>query len=305
MTKKKQKAKSSNENIESRTLVRVAFDAARSLSIPKLIVQADELRDIRFVSQHRETESVIWLTRQVEDLPLDKVDKDAVIRLPDTTLTRMSQLKVGLLLSVMNRHLDLDESVVCLSGVAGSKRLDTLLIANAGRDFPWFRQRDIGEIPDSFSTKEVARILDIALRLAGEGREGKPIGTVIVLGDESQIEPYSRQLVLNPLKGHPQRERSVHNPDFFETVRELAGLDGGFVVSNKGFVQSAGTYFDARVKKGKLLPGLGARHAAAMSITAVTDAIAFAISASSGTVTVFHQGQAILELERPEHTSRS
>jgi len=131
------------------------------------------------------------------------------------------------------------------------------------------------------------------------------IGTVIVLGDESQLEPYRRQLVLNPLKGHPQRDRSIHNPEFFETVRELAGLDGGFVVNNKGFVQSAGTYFDARVKKGKLLPGLGARHAAAMSITAVTDAIAFAISASSGTITVFHQGQAILELERPEHTTSS
>ena len=150
----------------------------------------------------------------------------------------------------------------------------------------------------------MARILEIALRLAAEGREGKPIGTVLVLGDESKLEPYCRQLVLNPFKGHPKRERSIHNQEFFETIREFSGLDGGFIVSRKGTVLSAGTYFDAGVKKVRLRPGLGARHAAAQSITSVTDAIAFAISASSGTVTVFHEGRPILELESPERTSQ-
>jgi diadenylate cyclase len=179
------------------------------------------------------------------------------------------------------------------------------MIANARRDYPWFRQGDIAGIQGRFSSREVSRILDIALRLAAEGREGKPIGTVIVLGDESQLEPYRRQLVLNPFKGHPQRERSIHNPGFFETIREFSALDGGFIVSRKGTVLSAGTYFDAGVKKLTLLPGLGTRHAAAQSITAVTDVIAFAISSSSGTVTVFHEGRPILELERPERPERT
>ena len=297
------KSKNTSENVESRTLVHSAFDVARSLQIATLIVQADELQDIRLVGRLRESEHVIWLTRHEADLPIAISSNDAVLRLPEATLTRMSQLKVGLLLAVMNRLVDLDESVVCLSGVAGSERLDTLLIANAGRDYPWFRNGNIADIQGLFSSREVARILEIALRLAAEGREGKPIGTVLVLGDESKLEPYCRQLVLNPFKGHPQRERSIHNQEFFETIREFSGLDGGFIVSRKGTVLSAGTYFDAGVKKVRLRPGLGARHAAAQSITSVTDAIAFAISASSGTVTVFHEGRPILELERPERTS--
>ena len=297
------KRRNTSENVESRTLVHSAFDVARSLQIATLIVQADELRDIRLVGRLRESEHVIWLTRHEADLPIAISSNDAVLRLPEATLTRMSQLKVGLLLAVMNSLVDLDESVVCLSGVAGSDRLDTLLIANAGRDYPWFRNGNIADIQGLFSSREVARILEIALRLAAEGREGKPIGTVLVLGDESKLEPYCRQLVLNPFKGHPQRERSIHNQEFFETIREFSGLDGGFIVSRKGTVLSAGTYFDAGVKKVRLRPGLGARHAAAQSITSVTDAIAFAISASSGTVTVFHEGRPILELERPERTS--
>ena len=296
------KSKNTSENVESRTLVHSAFDVARSLQIATLIVQADELQDIRLVGRLRESEHVIWLTRHKADLPIAISSNDAVLRLPEATLTRMSQLKVGLLLAVMNSLVDLDESVVCLSGVAGSERLDTLLIANAGRDYPWFRNGNIADIQGLFSSREVARILEIALRLAAEGREGKPIGTVLVLGDESKLEPYCRQLVLNPFKGHPQRERSIHNQEFFETIREFSGLDGGFIVSRKGTVLSAGTYFDAGVKKVRLRPGLGARHAAAQSITSVTDAIAFAISASSGTVTVFHEGRPILELDSPERT---
>lgn len=297
------RSKNTTENVESRTLVHSAFDVARSLQITTLIVQADELRDIRLVGRLRESEHVIWLTRHEADLPIAISSIDAVLRLPEATLTRMSQLKVGLLLAVMNSLVNLDESVVCVSGVAGSKRLDTLLIANAGRDYPWFRNGNIADIRGLFSSREVARILEIALRLAAEGREGKPIGTVMVLGDESKLEPCCHQLVLNPFKGHSQRERSIHNQEFFETIREFSGLDGGFIISRKGTVLSAGTYFDAGVKKVRLQPGLGARHAAAQSITSVTDAIAFAISASSGTVTVFHEGRSILELERPERTS--
>ena len=74
-----------------------------------------------------------------------------------------------------------------------------------------------------------------------------------------------RQLMLNPLKGHAQTARSIHNPDLLETLRELAAMDGAFVVSRRGVVDSAGTYLDAPVGRGRLRPGLGARHAAALA----------------------------------------
>lgn len=300
MTKK---TKPITENTESRALVNHAFHLARSLGIGKVVVQADELRDIRFVDQHREKERIIWLTRNDVELPLPEKWTDVVLHLPETSLTRMSQLEIGLLLAVMNQHIELDESILCLSGVAGSKRLDTLLIANAKRDFPWFRQRNIDDIRGVFATRELARILDISLRLASEGREGKPVGTIFVLGDETQVEPFLRQLVLNPCAGHPQRDRNIHQPEFFETIREFAALDGAFFVNTRGVVQSAGTYLDAPVKKSALRAGLGARHAAGMAITKETDAIATVVSSSSGTVTVFHEGQVILELERPKPNS--
>jgi DNA integrity scanning protein DisA with diadenylate cyclase activity len=174
-----------------------------------------------------------------------------------------------------------------------------MLITNPKRDFPWFRKYPLEETQGTIATREFVRVVDIALRLAREGREGRPIGTMFVLGDVDELSPYLRQLVLNPCEGHPQRDRNIHDEGFFETLREFAALDGAFVVNNRGVVESGGTYIDALSGKAKLTSGLGTRHAAAAAVTAETDAIAVVVSASSGTVTVFHEGKPILELEKP------
>ena len=297
---KSSKAPQQNEHAESKRLVECAFDLARSLGITKLLVQADELRDIRFVEKLRESELVIWLTRSDRELPLSEPRQNKVLTIPDVALTRMSQLNIGLLLAVLSEHIALDESVLCLSGVAGSKRLDTMLITNPRRDFPWFRNKNVEDAQDSIATRELVRVIDIAMRLSREGREGKPLGTIFVLGELESLEPYLRQLVLNPCAGHPQKNRNIHDDGFFETLREFAALDGAFVVDQRGIVESAGTYLDASVPKTRIQSGLGARHTAAAAITAETDAIAVVVSESSGTVTVFHEGKQILALEKSQ-----
>jgi DNA integrity scanning protein DisA with diadenylate cyclase activity len=297
MARKQQRRR---EHVESKRLVQFAFELARSLGITSLLVQADELPDIRFVEKLRDTELIVWLTRSEKELPLSDRRKNKVVTIPDVALTRMSQLKIGLLLAILNEHVELDESILCLSGVAGSGRLDTMLIANPQRDFPWFRGQNVEEAQESIATRELVRVIDIAMRLAREGREGRPLGTIFVLGELEKLAPYLRQLVLNPCEGHPQKNRNIHDDELFESLREFAALDGAFVVNNRGVVESAGTYLDAPAPKKKLRSGLGARHTAAAAITAASEAIAVVISESSGTVTVFHEGKQILELEKTQ-----
>jgi DNA integrity scanning protein DisA with diadenylate cyclase activity len=287
------------ESKESRELVNAAFDLARSLAITKLLVQANTVRDVRLVEKRRQKENIIWLSKGSIDLASRDL-AHRVIDIPETSsLSRMSQIKIGLFLAVLNGYLELEESILCLSGVAGTERLDTLLIANPKRDFPWFSKHDAEETRKLVASRAFARILDIALRLSTEGREGRPIGTIFVVGDQEQLAPHLRQLVLNPLEGHPKSHRSIHNPYFLETIRELAAMDGAFLISKTGTVETAGTFLAPPVHRGRLRPGLGARHAAAAGVTASTDAIALVISESSGTITVFHEGNPILELEKP------
>ena len=287
-----------NENLESRRLVEAAFALARSLGIEKLLVQADELRDVRFIEKLRGTERIVWLTRGEPILPKPENANDRIVSIPEVSLTRMSQLKIGLLVAVLNEHVGANETILCVSGVAGSERLDTMLITNPQRDFPWFRKYDVEKTQDAVKTQVLVRIIDVALRLAREGREGKPLGTIFVLGDMEKLSQYLRQLVLNPCKGHPQKNRDIRDDDLFETLREFAALDGAFVISNRGIMESAGTYIDAPARKTTVRLGLGSRHAAAAALTGVTESIAVVVSASSGTVTVFHEGKEILGLEK-------
>jgi len=280
------------EHQETRELVTSAFSLARALGIKTLVVQADEISDRSLVEQLRDDERVIWVARERKQIPVSNPAKDVVLAMPDAALNRLSQLNLALFLTALNRHLGPEEKVLGLSGVTGSQRLDTLVIAKPARDYSWLRHHKSAMAV----TQHLARLLEIALHFAREGREGSSIGAIFVLGDRSTLSPHLRQLILNPLKGHAQAARSIHNPDFLETLRELAAMDGAFVVNRRGVVDSAGTYLDAAVGRGRLRPGLGARHAAALAITTVTDATAIVISASSGTISVYDGGETALEL---------
>jgi DNA integrity scanning protein DisA with diadenylate cyclase activity len=287
------------EGDASRELVRVAFELTRSLGVAKVLIQVDELDDDEVVGRLRTTEQVIWLTRcPAHGLGAHAPD-DRVEVIPAAPMTRMSHVKVGLFLAALKHHVDLEENTLCLSGIGGSRQLDTLLITSPRREFPWLRKPDLRQLRGVTATREFAQILNIALRFAAQGREGKPIGTIFVVGALGQVFPFLRQLILNPFEGHSPESRNIHNPDFFETLREFAALDGAFVVNHKGDVEFGGTYIDAPASEARLREGLGARHAAAAAITAATPAVAVVVSESSGDVTVFHEGQAILELDKP------
>ncbi len=304
---KKQDMKKATETKESLVLVESCFYLARSLSIKTLLVLADAVADIRVIDERQEAEDIIWLTRNLDDLKgsLGSGSKGGnyFLELPHSKMTPLGQVHIGLFLSVLKGYVELNQTVVCLTGVAGSSRLDMLLLANPQRDFPWFRRRlmEASENALQFIPAETfARILEIALRFATEGREGRPIGTIFVIGEPDKIKPHVRQLIHNPCRGHAKRIRSIHNPDYFETLRELAAIDGAFVVSRRGVVESAGVYLDAQVKRSRLTSGLGARHAAALAMSKAVECVTVVISESSGTVTMFHSGQKLLELESPK-----
>ena len=284
---------------ESSLLVSKAFQIARSLSINTILVHADGLKSFEAIAAVRHTERVIWVTMKESEIEHLCASQDLVLRVPVKKLTRMSQIKISLFVALMNRNIGFSEKVICLTGISGLSGLDTMVITDPQRDFAWVRGQRM-EILDSFKNSRVfERAIDIALHLSSEGREGKPIGTIFVIGETEQLLPYCRQFILNPLEGHAQNDRSIHNPPFLDTLRELSALDGAFIINPEGIVESAGTYLNPPAKRIPLRLGLGARHNAAAALSAHTEAIAIVISESNGAITVYFHGKPVLELEKP------
>jgi DNA integrity scanning protein DisA with diadenylate cyclase activity len=138
-------------------------------------------------------------------------------------------------------------------------------------------------------------VVSLAVDIAREGREGRKIGTLFVIGDVAAVMEHSKELILDPLAGHPAAKKGVSSHDMRETVKELAQLDGAFVVSGDGVVLSACRYLDTSSRDIKLPLGLGSRHMAAASITRQTDAMAVVVSESS-VVRVFDNGRIVAEV---------
>src|ERR1700741_551176 len=138
-------------------------------------------------------------------------------------------------------------------------------------------------------------LIELAIEIAREGREGRRIGTLFTLGDENAVLARSRALILDPLLGHPESSRHLANLNLRGTVKELAQLDGGFVVSHAGIVLSACRYLDAVAAQVNVPLGLGSRHIAAANMSGVTKAVGIVVSESS-VVRLFCHGQLVGEI---------
>jgi DNA integrity scanning protein DisA with diadenylate cyclase activity len=138
-------------------------------------------------------------------------------------------------------------------------------------------------------------LIELAVEIAREGREGRRIGTLFTFGDADAVLARSRPLILDPLAGHSDESRNIRNSNLRGTVKELAQLDGAFVVSNGGVVLSACRYLDAMASNVVLPFGFGSRHVAGASISAVTDAVAIVVS-ESAMVRVFSDGRLMAEI---------
>jgi diadenylate cyclase len=138
-------------------------------------------------------------------------------------------------------------------------------------------------------------LIELAVEIAREGREGRRIGTLFTLGDEQAVLAKSRSLILDPLMGHPQLSRHVTDLNLRGTIKELAQLDGGFVVSRDGIFLSACRYLDAVVASAEVPLGLGSRHIAAANMSAVTNAVTIVVSESS-VVRLFCHGKLVGEI---------
>jgi diadenylate cyclase len=166
---------------------------------------------------------------------------------------------------------------------------------------PEFLEATYGSVCRSTRCEEKRRrtlesVVHLAVELAREGREGRKVGTLFVIGDVDNVLSQSRSLLLDPLYGHAEHLLHVERPEFRETVKELAQLDGAFLVKDDGTFVSAGRYVDVEVGAAEnFLPGLGTRHAAAASVSRQTNAIAVVVSQSS-VVRVFANGQVRAEI---------
>jgi diadenylate cyclase len=281
-------------------ILRHAAEMAKSIKARAIVVYANVFADSAVWSQFIDGTGevpVILASRRGEAEGLSELAR--VIRVPGIRLTRIGQIKVAVLLGFSQGLFQRGDRLVCLSGLAGSEVVDTIVIVEVGEEFEMFAATGTTEVAEHVNPEVFERVLDLATTLGYEGREGRPMGTIFVIGDTEKVLDLSRQMVLNPFMGYSHEERNILDPALEATVKEFAAIDGAFVIRGDGQIEAAGVYLKPGVAGETLPRGLGTRHESAAGITATTDALAITVSESTGTVTVFRGGKILIELERP------
>jgi diadenylate cyclase len=147
----------------------------------------------------------------------------------------------------------------------------------------------------NINTKTLRKVILLAIEIGREGREGRKIGTMFVVSDSDKTLKRSKPLILDPLWYHPEKHKNISNPEMWETIKELAQLDGAFIVNDDGIIISGCRYINATSAGIDLPLGLGSRHFAAASISKETNAVAVVVSESS-VIRIFDDGKIISEI---------
>jgi DNA integrity scanning protein DisA with diadenylate cyclase activity len=287
----------------TRSMVRHAHAIAREVGAKVILLHADVVEadsDLSALIEDVGFRIILVSRRPGFQAPAEWHDLCAIVRLPDIAMTRAGQIKVAILLAAAERLIQAGDRILCLAGIDLSETIDTLMVLDMGTEIELFSASTADPLPGDVTPTVFERVLTLAGELGVEGREGRPVGTLFVVGDNDQVLAQSHQLVINPFHGYPESERNILDPRLEETIKEFSAIDGAFVVRGDGVILAAGRYLAPRSKLDERLPqGLGTRHEAAASITAMTRAIAVCISQSTGTVSIFKDGRLITDIQKP------
>jgi diadenylate cyclase len=157
--------------------------------------------------------------------------------------------------------------------------------------------RDLRQLETCVPLETLKTVIDLSVEIGREGREGKPIGTMFVVGDTRKVLAHCQPAGFDPVKGYNRGERDLHDARVREAVKEIAVLDGAFIINSEGIVEKAAQLVDAPYANLTLSKGLGARHWAGAAISKSTAALAIVVSQSSGTVRLFQNGEVMLRIE--------
>ncbi len=291
----------SSVNKLATNLLALAFQAAPRLGVDGLMILPEgpmDWDDIR--AEAGEVKTLVAVSAQkaiegVRDAGLIAVEVDA------TDAAMMERITLALIEAVANDHLSAGDRVVVVYPGFESDTLDSMTVVRLGEHLERLSSHDLRALETSVPFETLKAVVDVAVEIGREGREGKSVGTLIVVGDVRNVMARSRNLGFDPFKGYRRKERNLRDLKVREAIKEIAQMDGAFVVARDGTVEAACRLIDAP-NAGLTLPkGLGTRHWAAAAITNVTNALAVVVSQSTGTVRLFQKGEIILRIAPMRH----
>ncbi|HUL54662.1 MAG TPA: PTS sugar transporter subunit IIA [Opitutaceae bacterium] len=278
------------QNRVNRIMFREAERVAKGCGCAAVMVFGDTFLAGIEASRWFGSTKTILVTRNPGESGEERKGFAEIIQVRSFSNQRLAQLRSAVLVALTRGLINFNDRLCCVGGIAGSNQFDTVVVVDVEREFQTLLTGHADLLPPDVKPEVLERVLAVATDLAVEGREGRPVGGLFVVGDADKVDKFIKPLVLNPFYGYKEEDRNILSPFMDETIKEFSSIDGAFVIRGDGVVESAGSLIQAADYDHSLPSGLGSRHAAAAAISVATQCIAIVISSSTGQVTLFRRG---------------
>lgn len=285
------RAVQAQQNRVNRLMFREAERVAEGTDCSAIIVFGDTFIGGIQPGALRSRFKTILVTRTAMEPTEDEKQFTETIQVRSFSNQRLAQLRSAMLVALTRGVVTFTDRICCIGGITGSNQFDTLVVVDIEREFQTLLTGSTADLlPEDVKPEVLERVIAVATELAVEGREGRPVGCLFVVGDTEKVEKLTKPLVLNPFFGYKEEDRNILNPFMDETVKEFSSIDGAFVIRGDGVVEAAGSLIQATDSSHSLPSGLGSRHAAAAAISVTANCISIVVSSSTGQVTLFRRG---------------
>ncbi|MDO5113292.1 MAG: DNA integrity scanning protein DisA nucleotide-binding domain protein, partial [Planctomycetia bacterium] len=207
------------------------------------------------------------------------------------------RLMQAMLRAITDDYIKPGSQIVALYGGFESDSIDTVSLISLKEHLNRLTSTDLRSLNTTVPLETLKTIVNLAVEIGLSGREGKPVGTLFVVGDKQKVLAESRPAGFDPVRGYSRSERNIMDPRVREGIKEIAQLDGAIIISADGTVEASCRIIDSPADNITLSKGLGSRHWAAAAITRSTKAVAIAVSETNGTVRIFQNGEVMLRIE--------
>jgi DNA integrity scanning protein DisA with diadenylate cyclase activity len=280
-----------------RTLYNLALNLLESAKADGILLLLDGPADWQRLRSLSGDAKILVAADTLEQLEGAKEAGLASVRIdmPDSPV--YERLTQAVLEAVADDILSPGSAVVALYSGFDADTLDSVSIINLDEHLNRLSGRDLRQLETRVPLDTLKLVVDLAIEIGREGREGKPVGTLFVVGDSRKVLNCSRPAGFDPVRGYSRKDRNLNDPRVREWIKEIAQMDGAIIVSADGTVEAACRYLDCSAANVTLSKGLGARHWAAAAISRATNAVAVTVSESNGTVRIFQNGETVLRIE--------
>lgn len=281
------------------SIVALAFDMAVEMSADAVLFLLDGALDWKKITEAAGSfdKKIIVATDLQADLDGASEAGLFPLALNKEKAPLLERLQHALLEAASDELIRTNGDVIAVYSGFQQGRLDSLSHLQLDERMRRLNVRDLQRLGSSVPLKTIKTVVDLAVQIGREGREGKPVGTLFVVGDTRCVLDHCNDSGVDPFRGYNRKHRDLFDPRVQEDAKEIAQLDGAFIITPEGVIEKSRQMLEVTHEELTMSKGLGARHWACAAITRKSKAVGVVVSQSTGTVRLYQNGHLVMRIE--------